>query len=255
MGENDLMLVTGTEALAAHYRRSNAIAAMDPPLALEEVRDLDEHWGDVTAEPRGVDYFETDVAGVPAMWAAPKGCDSERVLLCLHGGGFIGGSRYTHRKLFGHLAKATGVPGVRALILEHRRLPEHGHPALVEDATAAYAWLLEQGLEPRRVALAGDSAGGGLTITANRDTDVLFGGATPMNLEALVTMFLGPSGNRRDPLASPLHADVSGSRPSTCGPVAPRCCSTTPPASPSTPAPPEWKSALTSFPTSSTPSR
>jgi epsilon-lactone hydrolase len=68
----------------------------------------------LTAEPRGVDYIETDAGGVPAMWLAPKGCVDDRVLLCMHGGGFVGGSMYSHRKLFGHLAKAAGV---RALVL------------------------------------------------------------------------------------------------------------------------------------------
>jgi acetyl esterase/lipase len=230
-------------SLTAHWRRSNAIAAMDPPLPLEQARVLGEHWADVTAEPGGVDYIETDAGGVPAIWAAPKGCAEDRVLLCLHGGGFVGGSMYTHRKVFAHLAKAAGV---RALVIDYRRTPEHRHPAPVDDATAAYAWLLDSGIAAEHIALAGDSAGGGLTfttilrarerglptagallpispwvdmeftgesITANRDSDVLFGGPTPMDLHALVQMFLGDDGDRRDPLVSPLYADVTGFPP------------------------------------------
>jgi len=54
-------------------------------MPLDEVRDLDEHRGDVTAEPGGVDYIETDAGGVPSMWAVPKGCAEGRVVLCLHG--------------------------------------------------------------------------------------------------------------------------------------------------------------------------
>jgi epsilon-lactone hydrolase len=61
----------------------------------------DESWGDLTAEPRGVDYLETEAGGVPAMWAVPKRASADRVLLCLHGGGFVSGSVYTHRKMFG----------------------------------------------------------------------------------------------------------------------------------------------------------
>ena len=86
---------------------------------LEGERHDDEAWGDLTAEPRGVDYIETDAGGVPAMWAIPKDSAEDRVLLCLHGGGFVSGSLYTHRKLFGHFAKAIGV---RALIVD---LPPH----------------------------------------------------------------------------------------------------------------------------------
>src|ERR1044071_6334237 len=101
-----------------------------------------ESWGDLTAEPRGVDYIETDAAGLAAMWANPKGAVDDRGLLCLHGGGFITGSIYSHRKLFAHLAKATGV---RALIFDYRLAPEHTHPTQVDDATAVYRWLLAQG--------------------------------------------------------------------------------------------------------------
>ena len=64
----------------------------------------DESWGDLTAEPREVDYLETEAGGLPAMWAVPKNCATDQVLLCVHGGGFVGGSIYTHRKMFGHLA-------------------------------------------------------------------------------------------------------------------------------------------------------
>ncbi|HEY2262949.1 MAG TPA: hypothetical protein VGI96_10025 [Streptosporangiaceae bacterium] len=51
----------------------------------------DESWGDLTAEPRAVDYLETEAGGVPAMWVVPKDCRPDRVLLCLHGGGFVAG--------------------------------------------------------------------------------------------------------------------------------------------------------------------
>lgn len=232
-----------SQPLIDHYRRSNAKASRVPPLTLEESRDLDEHWGDVTAEPGGVDYLEVSAGGVPAMWAVPHGSTADRVLLALHGGGFIGGSMYTHRKMFAHLAKAAGV---RALIPHYRRTPEFRHPAPVDDTTAAYAWLLGRGVDAGRVALVGDSAGGGLTLTTmlrarerglpsaaallplsawvdmtfgggsivtNRATDVLFGGDTPMDLEGLARLFLGPDGDREDPLASPLFADLAGMPP------------------------------------------
>src|SRR5580704_15146524 len=122
-----------------------------------------EAWGDVTAEPRGVDYVELDAAGLSAMWAVPKGCEDDRTLLCMHGGGFVGGSIYTHRKLFAHVAKAVGV---RALVFEYRLAPEHIHPAQVEDATDVYQWLIEEHeIDPAHVAFAGDSSGSGLAMS------------------------------------------------------------------------------------------
>jgi len=89
-----------------------------PDMSLEEQRDLIEDWAVITAEPRGVDYAETEAGGVPALWAVPKGAAQDRVILSIHGGGFITGSMYTHRKLFGHIAKASGA---RALIVNARK--------------------------------------------------------------------------------------------------------------------------------------
>lgn len=221
--------------LIEHYRTSNANSHKN--MSLAESRTIDEHWGDVTAEPGGVDYLEVDAGGVPAMWAVPHGAPDDGVLLCLHGGGFIGGSMYTHRKMFAHLAKQTGV---RALIVHYRRTPEFQHPAALEDSVAAYEWLRARG--HRRIAITGDSAGGLLTLTTtlrvaekpvailpfsawtdmeflgdslktNVPTDVLFGGDRPMDLEALVKMYLGPDGDPADPEASPLNADLSGLPP------------------------------------------
>lgn len=123
----------------------------------------DESRGDLTAEPREVDYTEVEAGGRPAMWLVPKRARTDRVLLCLHGGGFVSGSIYTHRKMFGHLAKATGA---RALLVGYRLLPEGGgYPVPVDEGEAAYRWLLEQGTEPGHIAFAGDSVGGWLAIT------------------------------------------------------------------------------------------
>jgi epsilon-lactone hydrolase len=198
-----------------------------------------EHWGDLTAEPREVDYLETDAAGRRAIWAVPAGCAEDRVLLCMHGGGFVGGSIYTHRKLFGHLAK---VAGTRALIFDYRLAPEFTHPAPVDDATAVYRWLLDQGTDPAHIAFTGDSSGGGLVITtqlqarqqglplpaaampispwvdmelsgksyeSNRETEAFFYQEV---VQGLADLFLGPA-SPRDPLANPLYADLTGLAP------------------------------------------
>ncbi|MEK8106801.1 alpha/beta hydrolase fold domain-containing protein [Micromonospora sp. M12] len=97
----------------------------------------DDQWGDVTAEPRGLDYAEVSADGVPAMWLVPHGVDPGRVIVALHGGGFVSGSLYSHRKMYGHLAKAAGV---RVLLATYRQAPEFRFPAQIEDAVTAYRW-------------------------------------------------------------------------------------------------------------------
>jgi epsilon-lactone hydrolase len=228
------------EELKSLYRNWASALAANPEMPLDEWRDMIEHWGDVTAEPGGVDYLETDAGGMLAMWAVPKGCAEDRVVLCMHGGGYITGSMYTHRKLYGHVAKAIGC---RALIPHYRRAPEHVHPAQVEDAVAAYGWLLERGISANHIAFTGDSAGGALAVTAllrarerglplpaasmplspwvdmevsaepllsNNGRDVLF---RKELVEGLVSTFLGEGGNRRDPYANPLYGDLAGLPP------------------------------------------
>lgn len=215
------------------------VAAL-PQMSLDDMRNSNEEWAKLTAEPGGVDYLETDAGGAPAMWIVPKGCAEDRVILCAHGGGYVGGSMYTHRKMFGHLAKAIGC---RALNLHYRRTPEHAFPAQLDDGLAAYRWLLSEGIEADHIALAGDSAGGGLVLGAllrirderlpapaaamtlsawtdmelsggsyqsNREKDVLFRKET---VGQLAGMFLGEDGDRRHPYASPLYADLAGLPP------------------------------------------
>jgi epsilon-lactone hydrolase len=201
----------------------------------------DESWGDLTAEPREVDYIETEAGGRPAMWAVPKRGSADRVLLCLHGGGFIAGSVYTHRKMFGHLAKAAGA---RALLVSYRLLAEGGvYPEPAVDVVGAYRWLLDQGIAAGHIALAGDSAGGWLAVTAQLraraqglplpaaavlispwvDLEVTGesfatnAGRDPFFSRELVRglahSFLGEAADPRDPLGNPLYADLAGLGP------------------------------------------
>jgi monoterpene epsilon-lactone hydrolase len=116
-----------------------------------------------TSLPPGEDITATPVAagGVPAEWVAAPGAAPERVVLYLHGGGYVMGSLTTHRKLAGDVSRASGA-GV--LLLDYRLAPEHPLPACVDDAVAAYRWLLQQDVTPGSIAIAGDSAGGGLTV-------------------------------------------------------------------------------------------
>ncbi len=229
-----------SKAIEALYRDWAAQMAANPEASIDELRQLFEQWGNVTAEPGQTDYIEVDAGGVPAMWASPKNARTDKVLLCSHGGGYVVGSMYSHRKMFGHIAKAVGC---RALIVHYGRAPENVHPGPVMDMVKAYRWLLEtQGLGANDVAFTGDSAGGALAITtmaAARQQGLPFPVASmPMSpwagvdtsgasydynadRDALVTretsaglgsLFLG-EGDPHDPLANPLYTDYAGMPP------------------------------------------
>jgi acetyl esterase/lipase len=99
----------------------------------------------------------------PAIRLTPRGADSTRAVLYLHGGGYTVGSPVTHRALAAHLASAAKAP---VYLLDYRLAPEHPYPAALDDAAAAYQALLETGIRAERLSLAGDSAGGGLAVAA-----------------------------------------------------------------------------------------
>jgi acetyl esterase/lipase len=108
---------------------------------------------DVTRTP-------ADADGVPGEWfAAPNATDATTVLY-LHGGGYSIGSINTHADLAGRISRASHA---RVFSINYRLAPEHLYPCAVEDATTAYRWLLKQGIDPKTIVIAGDSAGGGLT--------------------------------------------------------------------------------------------
>ena len=110
--------------------------------------------------PDGVRREPVEVDGVPGAWFVPEGAEDGPTVLYLHGGAYVLGSVISHQGLIAHLARAAGA---RMLAIDYRLAPEHALPASVEDATAAYRWLLARGLRPEQLAIAGDSAGGGLT--------------------------------------------------------------------------------------------
>jgi acetyl esterase/lipase len=102
-----------------------------------------------------------DAGGVPAEFVSWKGADKNRTILYLHGGGYVICSPRTHRDLVWRLARAAKA---RMLSIDYRLAPENPHPAAVEDALAAYQWLLGRGTEPTRMAVMGDPGGGGLAL-------------------------------------------------------------------------------------------
>lgn len=187
----------------------------------------------------GASFVAIDAGGVPAYWVAGANVPTDRTLLYLHGGGYCVGSPTSHRALVTALSVASGA---RALSVDYRLAPEHPHPAALDDALSAYRFLLRSGVDPRRLVIAGDSAGGGLTLAtliALRDAgDPLPSAAVCLSpwvdLEALGESMTTQAARdplvKRDPLlqwaghylgtlpprtplAAPLHADLAGLPP------------------------------------------
>jgi epsilon-lactone hydrolase len=94
-----------------------------------------------------------------ALWLIPENCTGKRLILFIHGGGYIAGSIRTHRELAGRIAQATNA---RCLLPEYRLAPEHPFPAAIEDCVSVYRWMVGQGIAPHNIVFVGDSAGGGL---------------------------------------------------------------------------------------------
>ncbi|MBC8194596.1 MAG: alpha/beta hydrolase [Acidimicrobiia bacterium] len=193
----------------------------------------------MTAPPEGVIWTEVDAGGVAAIWADAEGGSTEHVIQYVHGGGYKIGSATGYRNFTGQLAKAVGC---RVLSVDYRLAPEHPHPAAVNDSTTAYRWLLDQGYSAERIAISGDSAGGGLTLSTllnlrdngvalpvagvpispwvdleglgesmitRAEVDVLI---DPVNLKEGADVFLAGH-DARDPLAAPLYGDFTGISP------------------------------------------
>ena len=225
---------------------------LEQVIALVKGRAVDESQGATEGRRRSfeqmVDGFSIDVpatykrvnaGGVTAEWVTAEGVPESRVVLYLHGGGYIIGSTRTHRPLMAELSRASGA---RVLGLDYRLAPEHPFPAPIEDAVAAYRWLLNEGYDPARIAVAGDSAGGGLAVAAlvqlryvglpmpgaavcispwvdmeglgesmesRADADPMVG---KEGLLLSAKTYLGGS-DPRAPLAAPLYADLRGLPP------------------------------------------
>lgn len=192
-----------------------------------------------TILPFGVEEERAEGAPVPAWWFVGDEPTEGRVVLYLHGGAYVAGSHATHRGLAAAFVKGAKA---RVLVPDYRLAPEDRFPAAVDDALATYRWLLEQeGVDPDRVAFAGDSAGGGLTIAlavAVRDAglplpaglacmspwvDLTGSGASVVDNDEqdiwLDGILIEPAGRMyapedpTHPYASPLFADLTGLPP------------------------------------------
>jgi epsilon-lactone hydrolase len=186
-----------------------------------------------------VEVRPIEADGVPAEWTITPGADPNRVLMFLHGGGYISGSIDSHRHM---VAEAGRQARARTFAVGYRLAPEHPFPAALDDAVAAYRYLLSSGIAPGCIALAGESAGGGLAVATAmslRDSgvelpaclwcsspwmDLENSGASMITkasidpliqqpyLQELATLYLNGA-DPRLPLVSPLHADLRGLPP------------------------------------------
>jgi acetyl esterase/lipase len=207
-----------------------------------DVQTLRAAFGELMAQvpvPPDVQQKPVEIGGVAGVEVTTQGNEAEKVILYFHGGVYVIGSAASSVPLVGDLVRRTGA---KAITLEYRLAPEHPYPAAVEDARAAYEGLLAQGTAPAQVALAGESAGGGLAVATllalreagvplpscgylmspyadltlsgeslaeKREVDPLL---TPDGLRARVPDYVGEA-DASDPRISPIFGDLKGLPP------------------------------------------
>jgi len=155
----ELMASLQSYILRTYLNYNKSTNTTSPPL--KELRDMQEDAAKREQIPRDILRQTVSAGGVEAEWIHPSEAPKERVLLYLHGGAYVMGSCNTHRALTAYVARACGM---RGLLLNYRLAPEHPFPAAVDDAVAAYRWLLNNSYEAGDIIFAGDSAGGGLAL-------------------------------------------------------------------------------------------
>lgn len=212
-------------------------------LSLEDRRKIMDGNAEQFPVPAGVAIRRADLGGLGAEWAIPDGLTDEagagNTLLYFHGGGYVVGSTVSHRHIVSRIALAAKA---RVLSVDYALAPENPFPAAVKDGVKAYRWLLDQGQKPEQIALAGDSAGGGLaaaTLLAAREEGLpLPAGAAlispwsdltcatgsyetraeadpmilPEGIRELANIYL-TGADPRDPLASPNFGNLAGLPP------------------------------------------
>lgn len=113
--------------------------------------------------PAGIEVQQIAIADIPAAWIRPVHTAQDKVILHLHGGGYVLGGIASHQMMCALMAQTLKT---NVILPEYRLAPEHPFPAALEDALKVYRWLLGQGYSPENMVLSGDSAGGGLSLAA-----------------------------------------------------------------------------------------
>jgi acetyl esterase/lipase len=216
------------------------LGAKPRPAGWEERRRRIEEVGSVWPVADDVKLEAVDLDGVTAEWSIASGADPSRVLMFFHGGGYCSGSIVSHRRMATEAGRAGGL---RTLAVGYRLAPEHPFPAALDDALTAWRRLRKQGCAASRIAVGGDSAGGGLTLALAGElkrageetpaclwlvspwTDLTMSGATLATksavdplihkeyLEELAHAYVPAGMDRKDPRVSPLCADLGGLPP------------------------------------------
>jgi len=212
------------------------LGAKPRPVGWEERRRRIDEVGSVWPVAEDINLEAADLDGVRAEWSIAPGSDPSRVLMFFHGGGYCSGSIVSHRRV---VTEAGRAGGLRTLAVGYRLAPEHPFPAAYDDALTAWRSLLRQGYAANRIAVGGDSAGGGLTLALAGElkrageglpgclwlvspwTDLTMSGATlgsksaidPLihkeYIEELAHAYLPEGIDRKDPRISPLYADLA----------------------------------------------
>jgi acetyl esterase/lipase len=138
-----------------------SVTRVTPESELEAARVGYDAVGSMIPLVDGTTVEPLDEDGPAAEWVRAPGLGPGRAVVWLHGGGYVIGSPASHRPFASRLSAATGAP---VLVVDYARAPEHPYPGAINDALAAYRWLLADGLDAGHVALGGDSAGGGLAL-------------------------------------------------------------------------------------------
>jgi monoterpene epsilon-lactone hydrolase len=209
------------------------------PTGLQERRERLDALGARYAVAPDVRVEAVDAHGVAAEWTAVSGANPKHVIMFLHGGGYVSGSIASHRHM---ISEAGRQAGARSFAVGYRLAPEDPYPAALDDAVTAYKFLLSSGYPPGQIALAGESAGGGLalaTAVTLRDAglplpaclwcsspwvDLKMAGGSMITKAAVDPLIQKPylqelaaayldGADPRAPLVSPLHADLRGLPP------------------------------------------
>lgn len=207
--------------------------------SIPDFRDLCEKGATKYARiPQGIAIIEENTDGIKAEWVIPEGANPEKVVLFVHGGGYVSGSCSDHRAFVSKLSKSCGFQN---LVFEYRLAPENPFPAALDDSVKVYEWLLRKGIKPENILIAGESAGGGLclaTLLALKErnitlpaaalaispwTDLTCSGESyktknkvsvaPLNSWTVFSKYYVGENDATSPLISPLFGDLSGLPP------------------------------------------
>ena len=216
------------------------LASKPRPVGWAERRQRLDEIGSAWPVAPDVTLTALEIDGMPCEWSTVPASDSSHVLMFFHGGGYCSGSIISHRRMISEAGRAGGT---RTLAIGYRLAPEHPYPAALDDAFAAWRFLRRQGIAAKRIAIGGDSAGGGLSLVLTLKlhdlkeelpaclwlvspwTDLTMSGSTLLTkdavdplihkpyLDELAHAYLEGAIDPKDPRVSPLFADLTGLPP------------------------------------------